>query len=130
VIAPLLAPFALVAAAGPVAEAPTDHAIEVIGNRLRVWRGKWRFRDGGVTCKTTRSTGDKAIDAIGCDAMVQCIAPIAPQFAALTQAKLPKDEMNRRSDALVNEAGVGECIFAKREAGIAALAAVRREKQP
>ncbi len=116
-------------AAQPVAEPPVDHEIEVIANKLRTWRGDWKLSKGNVTCKTKRSTGDKAIDAIGCDAMVQCIAPIAPQFVALGESKLPKDEMNRRADALLKDAGIGECVVSRREAGIAALAAARRSKR-
>lgn len=126
----LLALSLALAAAQPVAEPPVDHEIEVIANKLRTWRGNWKLRKGAVACKTKRSTGDKAIDAIGCDAMVQCIAPIAPQFAALGEEKLPKDEMNQRANALVAEAGIGDCIFSRRETGIAALAAERRSKQP
>jgi hypothetical protein len=117
------------AAAEPVAEPPVDNEIEVIGRRLREWRGRWKFSGDAVTCKTKRSTGDKAIDAIGCDAMVQCIAPIAPQFDAIETSKLPKDEMNRRGNALLQEARIGECVAAKREAGIAALAEQRRSKR-
>ncbi|QDH33551.1 hypothetical protein [Porphyrobacter sp. YT40] len=117
------------AAAQPVAEPPVDHEIEVIANKLRTWRGNWKLSKGAVTCKTKRSTGDKAIDAIGCDAMVQCIAPIAPQFVALGEQKLPKDEMNQRANALVEEAGIGDCIFSRREAGISSLAAARRSKR-
>ncbi|WP_086607005.1 hypothetical protein [Erythrobacter donghaensis] len=112
-----------------MAEPPVDHEIEVIANKLRTWRGDWKLSKGNVTCKTKRSTGDKAIDAIGCDAMVQCIAPIAPQFVALGESKLPKDEMNRRADALLKDAGIGECVVSRREAGIAALAAARRSKR-
>ncbi len=127
-IAALLAPLAL-AGAEPVAEVPVDQEIEVIGNRLRNWRGKWKMRKGAVSCKTTRSTGDKAVDAIGCEAMVQCVAPIAPQLVALEGRKLPKEELDREANALLQEAGLGECVFAKREAGIAALAAARQGKR-
>jgi len=119
-----------IAVAEPVAEPAVENEITVIGNKLRAWQGRWKLRKGAITCKTTRSTGDKAIDAIGCDAMVQCIQPIAPQWTALNEAKLPKDEANRRANALLQEARVGDCVFVQREAGIAALAAVRRSKRP
>jgi hypothetical protein len=117
------------AAAQPVAEPAVDNEITVIANKLRAWQGSWKLRKGAIICKTTRSTGDRLIDAIGCDAMVQCIQPLAPQWSALNEAKLPKDEANRRADALQKEAKVGECVFARREAGIAALAAARRSKR-
>ena len=118
------------AAAEPVAEVPTpENEITVIANKLRSWRGRWKFSGEAVTCKTKRSTGDKAIDAIGCDAMIQCIAPIAPQFEAIENSKLPKDEKNRRGNALLQEARIGECVSGKRDAGIAALAERRRSKR-
>lgn len=123
----LVATLAL-AAAQPVAEPPVENEITVIAKKLRSWRGRWKFSGDAVTCKTKRSTGDKAIDAIGCDAMVQCIAPIAPQFDAIENSKLPKDEKNRRANALLQEARIGECVSAKRDAGIAALAQHRRSK--
>ena len=61
--------------------------------------------------------------------MVQCFTPIVPRFAALEKSKLPKDEMNRQADALLNDAGIGDCLAARREAGIAALVAARRSKR-
>ncbi|PKP95500.1 MAG: hypothetical protein CVT75_01640 [Alphaproteobacteria bacterium HGW-Alphaproteobacteria-14] len=128
----LLAAFAL-AAAQPVAEPATeptpDTEITVIANRLRDWHGRWRLRKGAVACKTTRSTGDKAIDAIGCDALVTCIAPLAPRFAEIEATKAAKEELSRRTNSLMTEAGVNDCLLAKRKAGIAALAAARRSKR-
>jgi len=124
----LLVALAL-AAAPPVAEAPADNEITVVANRLRDWRGTWRMNKGAVTCKTKRSTGDKAIDAIGCDAMVACIGPLAPRFVELEATELPKEELAGRATALMTEGRVYECLFATREAGIAALVAERRSKR-
>jgi len=120
----------VLAAAEPVAEPPAENEITVIANKLRDWRGRWRLRKGAVTCKTKGSTGDKAIDAIGCDALVACITPLAPRFAEIEAMKASKEELARRDNALMSEAGVYDCLFAKREAGIAALAAERRSKRP
>ncbi|WP_394706989.1 hypothetical protein [uncultured Erythrobacter sp.] len=116
-------------AAEPVEEPVADNEITVIGRKLQDWRGTWRLNDGTVSCKTRRSTGDKEIDAIGCDAMVQCIAPISPEFAAIEAANLPKAEAQQRANLLLESAKIGDCVFAKREAGIAALAAERRSKR-
>ena len=115
--------------AAPVEEPLADNEILVIGRKLQDWRGTWRLKEGAVTCKTRRSTGDKAIDAIGCDAMVQCIAPIAPKFAAIEDAKLPKAEAQQQANLLLESAKIGECVFARREAGISALAAARRNQK-
>lgn len=112
--------------AQPAAEAPVDNEITVIANKLRDWRGRWRLDKGAVACKTTRSTGDKAIDAVGCEAMVACIGPLAPRFAELEALRLGKDELARRANALLAEARVNDCMSARHEAGVAALAAARR----
>jgi hypothetical protein len=128
----LIAALALAAAqpvADSVSEPPVENEITVVANKLRDWRGSWKMRKGAVRCKTKRSTGDKAIDAIGCDAMVACITPLAPRFAEIKAAKASKEELSRRANALMNEAGVYDCLFAKREAGIAALVAARRSKR-
>ena len=124
----LIAALAL-AAAQPAPEQPVGDEIVVIGRKLESWRGSWRLRDGAVTCKTRRSTGDKAIDALGCDAMVACIGPLAPRFAEIEASKVDKTEMQRQADALLKDAKIGDCLTARREAGIAALAAARRSKR-
>ena len=123
----LIAALAL-AAAQPAAEPPVETEITVIANKLRDWRGRWKLRKGAIACKTTRSTGDKVIDAIGCDAMVACIGPLAPRFTEIEAAKASKEELSRRANALLADAGAYDCMFAKRNAGIAALAAARRSE--
>jgi hypothetical protein len=124
----LIASLALVAAQ-PAAEQPFENEIEVIGNKLRDWRGSAKLRKGVATCKTKRSTGDKAIDAIGCDAMVQCFQAIAPEWAAINSAKLDRTETEKQFNALITSADVGGCVFEKRKAGIDALVAARRSKR-
>jgi hypothetical protein len=117
------------AAAEPVAEPPAGNEIEVIGRRLRKWRGSWNLIGDAIGCQTTRSSGDKAVDAIGCNAVVDCMQPLAPQWKALTEARLPDHELKSKANALLQEAGISECVAAKREAGIAALAEQRRSKR-
>ena len=103
-----------------------DTEIVVIGQRLRDWRGTWRLEQGKVVCKTRRSTGDEAIDAVGCNAMVACMEPLTAQFVALAEQDLPKRETRNRLNALLEAADVTQCLTTEREAGIAALAAARR----
>lgn len=125
----LVAPIAL-AATEPVAEVPPpENEITVIANKLRDWRGRWRLRKGAITCKNTRSTGDKAIDAIGCDALVKRLTPLAPQFVVLETAKLSKEETAARAGAIQDEAKAWECVTDRRSDGIAALVAARRSKR-
>lgn len=117
------------AAAQPVAEPPVDNEITVIANKLRAWRGKWRMRDGAVTCKTTRSTGDRAIDDLGCAAMVTCITPLASQWQEVERADLSRKEMNARLNKLLESANVTDCFRTTHQSSIAALAAARRSKR-
>jgi hypothetical protein len=121
----LIATLAL-AAAQPEAEAPAENEIEVVANRLRNWRGTWRVRDGVVKCKTKRSTGDREIDTVGCDAMVTCMTPLAPKWQEIEDADLTKDELERQLNGLLQSAKVSDCFDTAREQGINALVAARR----
>ncbi|HEY6816146.1 MAG TPA: hypothetical protein VI168_11445 [Croceibacterium sp.] len=113
----------LLLAAG--APAPVvDDAIVVIGRRLeKDWRGSLAKADGQLACRTTRSTGDPAIDAIGCEAMVACTRPIEPQLDALAAADLRKRERKRQMDALLQT--TMPCLTAYHEDAGARLAASR-----
>lgn len=97
--------------------------IVVIGRRLVNWRGNWKVRKGVVVCKTTRSTGDREIDAIGCRALTECVTPLLPRMKAISEMELSKREKTRR----LNEAGqpIGPCITEKRNVAIDALASKR-----
>lgn len=118
VLAALL--LATVPAAVPAAQADE---IVVIGERLKAWRGKFGTKDGVASCRTTKSTGDREIDAIGCNALVACITPHASQMQAIADMKLPKAERNRRLNDAMQP--VGPCLVEKRGDAIANLAARR-----
>ncbi|MFA9201742.1 MAG: hypothetical protein ACEQR8_11290 [Cypionkella sp.] len=117
--------LALALAAAPAAgPAPAvAEEIVVIGERLKEWRGKWRTRSGAATCATTRSTGDREIDALGCAALVACVTPLIPRMQAIAELKLSKPERNRRMDAAAQD--IGPCLAERRGDAIAALAARR-----
>ncbi len=125
----VLTALALTQAEAATVEPPVDNEIVVLGNKLRDWRGSWRVRDGVVKCKTKRSTGDREIDAIGCGAMVTCMTPLVPQWQAIEDADLPKDELEGRLNGLLQSANVGDCFAIVREQSISALAAARRSKR-
>lgn len=119
----LLAAIVMLATpAAAAAEAPPADAspIVVIGQRLKDWRGTWGSKKGVLVCRTTRSTGDGEIDAIGCSALVACASPLVPQFQAIAAAKLSRRERERRLSA-ASQAMI-PCLEREREAGIAALA--------
>jgi len=113
-------------AAAPAAGAPdpaSEQEIVVIGRKLATWRGVWRSRKGVVSCKTTRSSGDKAIDALGCNALVACATPLVPRIKAIAAAKLAKADREMQMNAVAGS--IDPCLTQLREAGIAALAATR-----
>ncbi|WP_066482396.1 MULTISPECIES: hypothetical protein [unclassified Sphingomonas] len=121
----LLLAIALVAA--PLQETQAEEAddIVVIGKRLGLWRGSFRIVKDKVRCKTRQSTGDRAIDAIGCDALVQCAGMLAPRLAATdTPALEPSVQATMKADV---QRELGECVFEKRRDGIADLARRRAE---
>ena len=94
----ILALLSLAAAPLPAA---VENEIVVIGFRLKNdWRGTLFKQDGRLGCKTTQSTGNQAIDAIGCGAIVTCTAPIEAQMDQLASAKLSKRERSRRMSEL------------------------------
>jgi hypothetical protein len=121
-------PIALVAAE-PVAEPSVENEIEVIGNKLRNWSSSFKLRKGAVDCKTKRSTGDKAIDAIGCNAVVRCTTPFAGEWQAINDSKGSKAEKSQQLAAIFKGNAVTDCVVQDRNDGIAALAAERRSKR-
>ncbi|MBR0552604.1 hypothetical protein [Stakelama marina] len=117
-------PLMLQAAPPPAVPAPAvDDEIVVIGKRLRDWRGRFRMHDGKPECRTTRSTGDKAIDAIGCEAMVQCYGPLQARVEQMTAQVKDKAERTRRLQQIAD--GQVQCLKDARQAGIAKLAEER-----
>ena len=117
-----LAAIVLVSAPA-VFPAATADQIVVIGRRLETWRGKWGTKKGVATCRTTKSTGDREIDAIGCASLVSCVSPLIPQMQAIADMKLPKAERNRRLTGASQS--IGPCLAERRGDAIAELAARR-----
>lgn len=106
----------------PLAATPaaSQDEIRVIGRKLRDWRGAIKLGDHAAACVTKRSTGDRDIDQIGCEAMNACV----PMF----EAEL-KDAYTRKIDKAVRERSAADinrrmaaCFEAQHETRIAALA--------
>jgi len=122
----LLAPL-LLAAAPAVASPPPEVASEivVIGRKLETrWKGHLAKTDGQLVCKTKRSTGDTAIDAIGCGAMLHCMLAIEDQMDALAADRtISRRERRRQMNGLARS--TEPCLHEYRDTGIARLAAAR-----
>lgn len=111
----------------PVTAAPpelADQQIVVIGRKLNGWRGHAKKRDGAWVCQTKRSTGDGAIDQIGCNAMLTCFAEFEPQLQAVVASNLDKKLRQQRFAALFKDV-LTPCVKLRRADGIAELAAQR-----
>ena len=99
--------------------APSDEIL-VIGQKQKYWRGYLKYKKDIPSCKTTRSTGDKAIDQIGCDAMMACFPEHRSALASL--AEQHKKQSNFDAAAKPIYAEMGECLVGKRDRGISELA--------
>jgi hypothetical protein len=115
----MVAALILAAAAAPA----VDNEIVVIGRKLKTWRGNLQQVDGDLVCRTRKSTGDAAIDAIGCDGMLACYAPLQPQLDAIAASDLRRADKNRRIEAAAQSAI--PCLDAYHERAIDQLAAER-----
>ncbi len=115
--------------------APTDpDDIVVIARKLGRWSGSWEPNNGNPTCQTNVSTGDAAIDKIGCDAMLFCV----PRFqlrmdAAVENARVQGKLKTRRDAVRMSRLPVyrefSACVAEQRKAGIRELAQRRRAER-
>lgn len=118
----------------PVAEPPAitseEPEIVVIARKLKIWHGEVVQRKGKAVCKIKRSTGEKEIDQIGCDALLQCTARRSDDINAINAANKDRRTRKRLMEPVV--ASIRACALVEmRNAGIAAAAkrrAARGEK--
>lgn len=118
--------FLLLAAAPDLTASPSPEAereIVVIGQKLRNWQGVFKQRKGNYVCTTKRSTGDKMIDQIGCNALLKCAAPRGLEISAIFSSN--KDRKTRDQQMKPINDSIGACLFETRNDGIAALAEKR-----
>lgn len=109
--------------AAPV-EPDAETHVTVIARRLANWSGRYRIRGERVRCTTTKSSGDRAIDAIGCAALETCAAGIAARYPVQSAKTRDGAAQAMLEDALRRE--LGGCVTAERKQRIAALAEQRR----
>ncbi|MXO86893.1 hypothetical protein GRI38_12730 [Altererythrobacter aurantiacus] len=75
--------------------------IVVIAERLKDWKGRLGKDDTGLSCETTKSSGDAQVDAIRCDAMIACFTPIEDAMDAAYASDDAAPERRARINALV-----------------------------
>jgi hypothetical protein len=114
--------FALLLASvesAPVA-GPAEDDIIVIGNKLNGWKGKVSDTIGIRRCRTTQSTGDKEIDAIGCRVLTDCFVPMKPRMIAAAKAA-GRDKEKRGAALAPLNAEMTKCFKERRTALITEL---------
>jgi len=105
----------------PAAPVPED--VVVVGRRLARWKGRITTTLGVTDCRTTRSTGDRELDAVGCRALTGCWSEHRPRYEAARDKGLATDPRARmRAEA---EAGLTACLKDRRDALVAQLVARR-----
>lgn len=118
-----LAPLAIAAAPPANVDPKVAAQVPLIAEKLKGWRGAWGAVDGKLGCKTVTSTGDKAIDVIGCAALIECITPAYPELKAIADGKDAQDAKKQKMGARL--AALNPCLSEKRGLGIARLALQR-----
>jgi hypothetical protein len=118
----ILLALALQTAAPPPAN-PVAEEIVVIGEKMKAWRAAIHFGKKGTECTIKVSTGDAAIDGIGCSAMEQCWPEFHARFEATRAKGVTASDRKTRMAALNQE--LGTCVMARRDAAIAELADAR-----
>ncbi|KTE40743.1 hypothetical protein ATE62_07415 [Sphingopyxis sp. HIX] len=111
------------AAALPSAPPPdaVEQEIVVIASKLKDWRASLVESRGDLRCYTRRSTGDAAIDRIGCTAMIRCHKQFEADFARLKDHRLPSNARNKMRKALLRDR-FSPCVFEARDTMVAELA--------
>ena len=115
-----LAPLPLPDAAPSAAVASEIASIE---QAMENWQGGVYKKDGQLACRISRSSGDEAIDAIQCGAMLRCYAPVAARLDAIAALDVDRDERARQMRPVV--ATTRPCIAQASKAGVRMLAEQR-----
>lgn len=99
--------------------APSDDIV-VTAERLKAFKAS--VTDKG--CKVRTSTGDPALDRIGCQAMQTCFPQFLSRYQATNERRLKSSTRKVMRAALNNE--LTQCVDSEHRRGIAALAAERK----
>jgi hypothetical protein len=100
--------------------APSEDVV-VIGERLKNWRG--RIGDVSHTpmrCRTTKSTGDRDIDAIGCETMTACFSQMRERMVAIGDRRQPKAARDALRASVEHD--LGTCFEERHDSLVAELA--------
>lgn len=110
--------------AAPAVADTIEQDIVVTANKLDRWRGRFSLRGEKFKCKTIQTSGDKAIDPLGCAAIVQCLEPQRVRLRQSDDKTLSTPAQIAIKKAIMDE--LGPCVAATRKAMIAEFVAKRR----
>lgn len=116
----LIAALLAAAATAPAPPPAQESDIIVLANKLKQWNGRFSVKGTKVTCKTILSTGDREIDAIGCQAFETCVPRLRSQIDATDARGLDKDLRARMKEDVKRD--LGACVMAERQRLIELLA--------
>ena len=112
---------ALITQSIPAVPAETlEDEVVVIGNKLKAWRARVRKVDGQMRCAIVKSTGDRDVDLVGCNAMATCATQLEPQLQAVADRKLSRAA--RRTAQTQAESRLLPCMMNERTRLIEELA--------
>jgi hypothetical protein len=101
----------------------TKADISVLEAKLGKWKGRWGYNDDKFVCETTQSSGDSAVDSVGCSALVTCLGPEGQRLNAIAQGA--GDDKTRAEEIQAIARKSAPCVAEKRHAGLIALAQLR-----
>ena len=101
----------------------TADQIVVMGQKLKGWKGGVSKVGGRMVCKTSKSSGDKALDAIRCGAMLGCMKPLEARIDALMGSDLALGVKKARFRQLTS--GLEDCAAKQEAQALARLAGER-----
>ena len=118
----LLLPLLLVAAqAQPAAHSPAvQEEIVVLGNSLARWTGNYQVRGSRAKCATKKSSGDSAVDAIGCTSFEACLPRLQDRIDVSDRKDLAKS-VRADMKALIKH-DLSTCVAQERDQALADLA--------
>ncbi len=105
--------------------APSADDVVVIASKLERFRAQMVFAKSGAQCRIRTSTGDAAIDRIGCKAIEMCWPSYDSRMAATGDRAIKPSTRKIMRSALNDE--LRSCFTGQTKAGIAELAAKRAE---
>lgn len=95
----------------------------VLEQKLGKWKGRWGFDNGKFVCQTTQSSGDSAVDSVGCSALIACLGPEGQRLNAIAQGA--GDDRTRADEIQAIARKSAPCVADKRKSGLIALAELR-----